>query len=185
MDDYINIAAEGKLSWWSVICCSSDSGEALENWQNWLHEVSMMKYTRITKSLRWVGTEVCDLPTYEILDNLDTLLTEFEDKVLEPQWLLSLDVALKATSTRWWDVHKQAILEWPQCRRLLEIRFYDNISYVNKYIGLTSPVNHLDNYCVTWRSVPRQEWVHLFIHTLDKIPRNLYTSVKLQHGTID
>ena len=31
MDDYINLAADGKLSWQSVICCSSDSGEALEN----------------------------------------------------------------------------------------------------------------------------------------------------------
>ena len=31
MDDYINLVADGKLSWRSVICCSSDSGEALEN----------------------------------------------------------------------------------------------------------------------------------------------------------
>ena len=33
-DDYINTNADGKLSWWSVISCTSDSDEALENWHN-------------------------------------------------------------------------------------------------------------------------------------------------------
>ena len=31
-DDYINPTTDGKLSWQSVISCTSDSGEALENW---------------------------------------------------------------------------------------------------------------------------------------------------------
>ena len=29
---YINPTGDGKLSWWSVISCTSDSGDALENW---------------------------------------------------------------------------------------------------------------------------------------------------------
>ena len=32
LDDYINPTIDGKLSRWSVISCSLDSGEALENW---------------------------------------------------------------------------------------------------------------------------------------------------------
>ena len=38
---FINPKDHGKLSWQSVISCTSDSGEALENWKNMLHEVSM------------------------------------------------------------------------------------------------------------------------------------------------
>ena len=32
--DYINPTTDGKLIWRSVSSCSSDSGEALENWQS-------------------------------------------------------------------------------------------------------------------------------------------------------
>ena len=60
----------------------------------------MQKCAKITKSVRRVGIQVCDLPTYEGLPNLDMFLTEFEGKVLEPQRMLALDVALKATPTR-------------------------------------------------------------------------------------
>ena len=74
MDDYINPTTYGKLSWRSVISCSSNSGEALENMQNWLYEVSMRKCARITKSLQLFGIVVCDLPTYEGLPNLDIFL---------------------------------------------------------------------------------------------------------------
>ena len=74
----------------------------------------------------------------------------------------------------------------PQCRRLLEIRFGENVSYVGqKYMGLMNPVNYIENYHAAWNIVPRQEWVHLFIHTLDTIPRNWYTLVKLRRGNID
>ena len=50
----------------------------------------MRKCTHITKSLRRVGTEVCDFPTYEELPNLDTFLVEFEVKVLEEHGFLAL-----------------------------------------------------------------------------------------------
>ena len=53
-EDYINPTTDGKLSWKSVSCCTSDSGEALENWKNRLHEVSMRQCARITHSVRWV-----------------------------------------------------------------------------------------------------------------------------------
>ena len=93
--------------------------------------------------------------------NLDTFLTEFEEKVLEPQRLLALDVALKATPTRLWVSHKQSISEWSQCQQLLEIRFGENISYTGKkYTGLKNPVDHIENCRTTWRKSPQQEWVH-------------------------
>jgi hypothetical protein len=38
--DYINHTTDGNLSWRSESACSSDSEEALENWQNIMYEVS-------------------------------------------------------------------------------------------------------------------------------------------------
>ena len=50
-DDYINPTTNGKMSWHSVSSCTSDSGEALQNWKNRLHEVSMRRCARITRSM--------------------------------------------------------------------------------------------------------------------------------------
>ena len=81
--DYINLTADGNLSRKSTSSCTSDSGEALENWQNRLHEVSIRRCTRITRYVRQVENEVRDFPTYEILPNLATFLTEFEGLIIE------------------------------------------------------------------------------------------------------
>ena len=35
-----------------------------------------------------------------------------------------------------------------------------------------------------WSEILEDEWVHLFIHTLDTVPRNWYTETELCRGTI-
>ena len=45
--------------------------------------VSMQRCARVTKSLCWVSKEVCDMPSYEGIPNLDTLIIDFEVKVPE------------------------------------------------------------------------------------------------------
>ena len=40
-EDYVHPTANGGLSWRSAISASSDYDDALENWQNCLHEVSL------------------------------------------------------------------------------------------------------------------------------------------------
>ena len=73
-------------------------------------------------------------------------LVEFEEKVAESQRLSALDFVLKATPIRWWGTHEQYISEWPQCRRLLEIRFGEEIIYTScKYTGLENPVEHIEH----------------------------------------
>ena len=62
-DDYISPIADGNLSWKCASSCTSDAGEALENWKNRLHEVSMRKCARVTRSVQQVETESRDLPT--------------------------------------------------------------------------------------------------------------------------
>ena len=73
-ENYINPTADGKLSWWSVSSCTSDLGDALENWQNRLHEVSMHRCVIITRVVRRVGAEESVFPTYEGLPNLAAFL---------------------------------------------------------------------------------------------------------------
>ena len=63
-DDYINPKTDGKLSWKSFSSWTYDSGEALENWKNQMHEVSMRRCTRITQYVCQVGVEGSELPTY-------------------------------------------------------------------------------------------------------------------------
>ena len=35
-----------------------------------------------------------------------------------------------------------------------------------------------------WRHVPREEWVHRFVHTLEPVAKNWYAEVELRHGTV-
>jgi hypothetical protein len=46
--DYINPTTDGNISWRSESACSSDSEEALENWQKKMYEVSTRRGARLT-----------------------------------------------------------------------------------------------------------------------------------------
>ena len=115
-EDYIHPTIHGKIRWHNASSTSCDSDDALENWKNRLHEVSFRKCGLVTHSLCCVATEIIELPIYEGLPELSGFLKEIEEKVFEPQRLLALEEALKATSARWWATHKQTIHEWAQCR---------------------------------------------------------------------
>jgi hypothetical protein len=65
MDDYINPTVEGVLSWRIISSCASDLEEALEHWQQRLHEVSTRRCAHITHTLCWIGAEVCDPLKYD------------------------------------------------------------------------------------------------------------------------
>ena len=78
---YTNLAADGNLSWCSVISCMFDSVEALENWQNMLHEVSIHRCERIKRVVR--RAEASTLPMHEGFPNLALFLEEFDEKVIE------------------------------------------------------------------------------------------------------
>jgi hypothetical protein len=73
-----------------------------------------------------VGTEIREPPSFHGINDLEEFLTRYEDEVLENHRLLSLDIALKETPTRWWGAHKETIKDWYQCKRLLRIRFTQN-----------------------------------------------------------
>jgi len=55
--------------------------------------------------------------------SVESFFMRFEELVVEPQILLALDVALRATPARWWTMHKVSINNWGQCRILMMVRF--------------------------------------------------------------
>lgn len=70
-----------------------------------MHEVSTKQCNRVTKALRCVTSEVCDLPFYDVIGNVVLLLEEFEKKVPEEQRYEALDFVLRSTPARWWGAH--------------------------------------------------------------------------------
>ena len=56
-EDHISPTSDGNLRWKCASSCTSDSGEALENWKNRLHEVSMRRCERVTSFVQRVETK--------------------------------------------------------------------------------------------------------------------------------
>jgi hypothetical protein len=61
----------------------------------------------MTCTLRWVGTEVREPPTFHGHNDLEDFLMNFELEVVENQILPLLDISLKSTPTQWWGTHKE------------------------------------------------------------------------------
>jgi hypothetical protein len=75
-----------------------------------MYEFYAQRCARLTREVRWIGTTVSNLPTFDGLNHLETFLLEFEETVPVQQRLLALDEALKATPARWWGTHKRNIM---------------------------------------------------------------------------
>ena len=108
--DYVNPTKEGMLSWRCESSCTSDSEVGLENWKQRLHEVSRRRLARITKSLRWIGSEVSTLPIFDGLSDIHIFVQEYDSKVPYSERLRSLMVALRATPVRWWTTQQGIIM---------------------------------------------------------------------------
>jgi len=172
-EDYINPIVDGNLSKRSISSCTSNFDEGLENWQQRLHEVFVRICARITKSMCWVGTKVCELPLFDGLSDVEILFVELEIFVVEQKRILALDASLRDTPARWWAAHKNSIQDWSQCKRLIKIRFGETSEYVSgQYSGKTNPREHIITCGYIWNELPKEDWPHMFIHTLDNIPKN-------------
>ena len=52
-----------------------------------------------------------------------------------------------------------------------------------KYDEQIDPRIHIEAYIIAWLNMSVDEWVHLFVHTLDTIPKNWYTETELHKGS--
>jgi hypothetical protein len=82
-EDYVNPTTDEVLSWRNITSCTTYSDTGLENWQQILHEVSTRRCARIDRTVRWIGIEIKEPPSFHGLNDLETFLTLYEDEVLE------------------------------------------------------------------------------------------------------
>jgi hypothetical protein len=151
-----------------------------------MYEVSTRRCARLTREVRWIGTTVSNLPTFDGLNPLETFLSDFEESVPIQQRLLAMDEALKATPTRWWGAHKSNITDWVQCRTLMTTRFSAQVEGCEvRYTGRSCPKDHVRSCEEAWRNIPQEQWVHKFINTLDTTPINWYLQAELCLITTD
>lgn len=66
----------------------------------------------------------------------------------------------------------------------MKIRFgKPELHIAEKYNGRDDLCMHLTRWIKAYREEPKPEWVHLFSHTPDIIPRNWYMEAELWHDT--
>lgn len=83
--------------------------------------------------------------------SVELFFMRFEELVVEPQILLALDVALRATPVRWWTTHKVSINNWGQCRRLMMVRCGTIVESVTEhYNGLNDLREHILTCGYVW-----------------------------------
>ena len=95
---------------------------------------------------------------------------------------------MKVTIALQWATHKDKMESWWTCIPLLQIRFrLDEGDIKLGYVGLNLPTTHLKGSIKTLnkKKIPRDEWVHLFVHMLDIIPRNQYIELEVRRGKMD
>jgi hypothetical protein len=118
--------------------------------------------------------ELCDPPKYDGLNDISSFVKALELKIPKQLRLLALDVVLKATPAIWWASHKEGIEDWSQCKILLQVRFGTKVDYVQRYRGVSDPIDRTKHCRKIWSSILKKELTHKFIHTLDVIPKNWY-----------
>lgn len=76
---------------------------------------------------------------------------------------------------RWWKAHCKVLKYWMNTKKAMKERFGKEVDRPQdewKYMGDSSPEKHIKDYMTSWESqgIPRNQWVHAFIHTLGTIP---------------
>ena len=148
-----------------------------------MHDISGRRCAHLTKSLHQIGIEVSKVPTFNGLFDIQEFLQDYEAQIPLSQQLKKLDVALRSTLARWWTMHKTNITNSETCHRLLAVRFGNDVEGINyRYDGQTDPMIDMEACVKAWQHRDVDEWVHLFVHTLDTIPKNQYTETELRKG---
>lgn len=93
----MNPTADGELSWRSRCSFYIDSEEAFERWQTGGYEISSRRCAYIDKSVRWIGTELRDLPRFDGTKSVPEFVARMEEVVPEDQRIQAMDAAVKGT----------------------------------------------------------------------------------------
>lgn len=82
-EDWINPTTDGMLNWEKDSLCFSDLDGNMENQQNWLHDVSVLRCLKITKNFQCISLEVRELPYIDGFGSVKEFLAALEKAVPE------------------------------------------------------------------------------------------------------
>ena len=109
----------------------------------------------MAKSLRCVSYKVRRLPYYDGLTDVDNFMDAFEREVPEKHRFQVLHLALHATPTQWWGMHKDRFEEWCNYRRMMRMRFCrPKVRFTEKYDGRNDPLDHLAKWIEVYGEKP-------------------------------
>ena len=128
------------MDWQCDSSCMTDSDEGIQNCQNRLYELHGHRCARITKSIKWVGSQTRILPTFDGLIDPEDFIVQFLEQLPDSQKMETLDSVFRATAARWWNGHKKYIQNLGTCQKFLRLRFIEKPQEVRrKFDGKTSP----------------------------------------------
>jgi hypothetical protein len=109
-----------------------------------------------------------------------------EEKIVEDQRILVLDIALQDTPGRWWTNHKALVENWDNVKQAFRYRFQDkqqlesemqtNFQVVQLFNGQYDPKAHIEQCVRQWQvvEIPSRLWVQVFPHSLGPILKAWY-----------
>lgn len=110
------------------------------------------------------------------------------DKIPVSQRGQAMDAVVKGTPARWWATHEQDWKDWAQVVECIRVRFQpsQDIELLNRYKGVEDPQKEHIWYCErrwTEKKVPKEQWAHRFVHTVDVVPRSWYIQEEWRRQT--
>lgn len=183
-EDWINPMADSVLCREKYSKCSSDSDGEIENWKNQLHDVSALRCQRITRDFHCISLEVRELPYFDGSGSIKEFLQTFKAEFPRERRLWALNLAMRATPARLWDMHKEAFQDWEECRDMMILRFEPLVEVRFKTLLVPGDLReHFFDWMEKWYDRTTEEWVHFFIHALGPIPTTWYLDAELHQRT--
>jgi hypothetical protein len=66
----------------------------------------------------------------------------------------------------------------------MQVRFGTEIENIaQNYIGDSDPMDHVEHFRDRWNLMPKEEWIHKLIHTLDTISKHWYLELEMHRET--
>ncbi len=105
----------------------------------------------MTKSIRWIRTEINITLIFDGLSDVKDFLHKYEWEIPSKQRIEALALALRATLARWWQAHKANITTWEDCKRLIIIIFHDEMEAIQcRYGGQSDQWLHIEACIQAW-----------------------------------
>ena len=109
------------------------------------------------------------------------IIPPMSEQVPQSQNTQHLEIAIEA-KTAWGTDHTEPQPRRGTCQKFLRPKVTRQAQEMrSKFTGRNSPQEHWKQSYPAWGNIPREEWVHKFVHTLEPIAQNWYMEAEIRH----